>query len=196
MLGILTLVQGVLLAVIGTAFAQGPEHAVALGSPKLELTVMVVAAGLAAMSLGLLVSALVTNADRALSILPLILLVMYLLSGGPSDPHNRLVMGEVSYVNSVKWGFSGVASTSDLLALNKCVDGKTADVRAALANPALDPSEQIPPREQDDRCKALWAPTRGHWMLDLAALGVLFVVELAGAGAILLSRERRHGLAG
>ena len=51
-------------------------------------------AGLAAMALGLTVSAFARNGDRAASMLRLLLLVMYLLSGGPSDPHNLPGVGE------------------------------------------------------------------------------------------------------
>ncbi len=113
-LGVITVVQAAVLCVIATA-RQGSGWGAALFEPALlELTAAAALTGLAAMTLGLLLSALFRSADRAGAILPLVLLLQLLLSGGFQDIVNQPVLREASYATSTQWGFSAAAATVDL----------------------------------------------------------------------------------
>ena len=113
-LGVLTIVQATILVLLGTARQGGPDHGALLGSGQLELIVVAAGTGLAAMAIGLLISALVSNPDKALTILPVVLLAQFLLSGAFFNVANSPVLQPLSYVTSARWGFAAAASTVDL----------------------------------------------------------------------------------
>ena len=100
----LTIVQAIILVVIG--FARQPVHgsASALGSPELELVVDLAFAGLAAMSLGLLVSAMMRSADKAISVLILIVVGQLIMSIPLLQISSKPVLGQLSWLSSAKWG--------------------------------------------------------------------------------------------
>ncbi|MEQ1785869.1 MAG: ATP-binding cassette domain-containing protein [Acidimicrobiales bacterium] len=85
----------------------------ALSDPRLELVIGVVLAGLAAMALGLFTSAMVKSQDRALVLLPLILVTQVVLSLPflPSESQSLEVAGVAS---SARWGMATNASTVSL----------------------------------------------------------------------------------
>jgi ABC transport system ATP-binding/permease protein len=194
-LGMLTMLQGFLLVAIGTAASKGPAESVFKAlPPKIELAISISLAGIAAMALGLMISAFVKNGDRAAAALPLLLLIMYLFSGGPSDPHNFPGVGEVSYLNSAKWGMSAAAATADLQELNKCKNGRSAAIQGQLdlgakVTGGLDPREEPSQKEYDDLCKNLWTHTSQKLLADYLAL-VLMAVVLLGFSGYFLTRLR------
>lgn len=198
-LGTITFVHASILVVLATLFADGPTAGVMMPSaPLVELILTITLTGLAAMGIGLLVSAIVTNADKAMTALPVILLAMYLLSGGPSDPTNTPVLSQVSMLNSARWGLSASASSVDLPSLNKC-DGQARgpEARQYEAKTTADgePLEaaEIPPRKEwDDRCKRLWAHEPRVWWGSMTALGTILAATLTGAAVQLDSKQRRR----
>jgi hypothetical protein len=66
------------------------------------------------MSLGLVISAFVSNADKALTILPVILFAEFLLTGAVFNVRTTPGLDQLSYVTSARWGFAAAASTSNL----------------------------------------------------------------------------------
>ncbi|HKD96178.1 MAG TPA: ATP-binding cassette domain-containing protein, partial [Micromonosporaceae bacterium] len=113
-LGILTIVQAIILVLLSTARQGGPGAGALLGSGKLELMIVASVTGLAAMALGLMISALVSNPDKALTILPVVLLAQFLLSGAFFNVSGNVVLQPLSYLTSARWGFAASASTADL----------------------------------------------------------------------------------
>jgi hypothetical protein len=85
-----------------------------LSSGKVELFVVVAVTGLSAMALGLLVSSLVSNADKALTVLPVILFAQFLMTGAAFNLSRTPVLAQVSYLTSARWGYSASASTVNL----------------------------------------------------------------------------------
>jgi ABC transport system ATP-binding/permease protein len=193
-LGVLTFIQAAILAFLLSVGAGGNStlHRV-FGNSLVEMIVTTAITGLTAMAIGLFISALVTNVNKASSILPILLLIMYLMSGGPADPHNFPLAGEISYLNSAKWGLSALASSADLQTLNACEqekngNGKHVDPSVVAWEPGTN--------HVDDHCKELWDPNSRKLMASWLALGLIGAVALAGSGQILRRRERKHGLAG
>ena len=179
----ITVFQAVVLVALATARQGGPVDAVALGSPRLELIVVVALAGLAAMALGLLVSALATRLDRAMTVLPVLVIVQMILAMGGVFPDvvRQPVLKQLSYVAGTQWGFSAAASTtglSDLEPLNGLAE----------AVPTVDLSR--PQATSEGLVRALrghprWDHTLEAWVTSMLALAALTLARLVGAGLAL-----------
>ncbi len=185
-LGALTVVQSALLVALATARQRGPEEAVVLGWPLGELMAVVALAGVASMALGLLVSALSGSAERATSVLPILLIFQLVLSAGSVLPEivDKPVLREMSTVSSAQWGVAAAASTVDLNEL-QLFDERLRDLRtvdAADPLPALETLTREPEPEQR------WAHTASAWWTAVSALALLTVVPLA-ATVVVLRRD-------
>ena len=162
-LGVITVLQAALLVVIGTwKQTQFTDGVTPFGPVKVELFLAVALTGIAAMALGLMLSALVTTADKALTLLPVVLLGLFLLAGPLFNLTDRPGMRELSYVTATRWGFSALASTTDLEGIRGC---KPAD------------------------CQSSWNHTVGTWLANMAALAVLTTLSLFIASAALRRRD-------
>jgi ABC-type multidrug transport system ATPase subunit len=170
-LGLLTIVQAAILTLLGTARQGGPTHGALLGSGKLELIVVAALAGLAAMALGLMISALVNNPDKALTILPVVLLAQFLLSGAFFNVGNA-VLKPLSYVTSAHWGFAAAASTSSLQTMPVTTCGK----------PATEfPAGTRITTADDPVCDAFRKHSGPTWFFDCFMMGLLTVIPMFGA---------------
>jgi ABC transport system ATP-binding/permease protein len=175
-LSAITLLQAVVLVLIGTLRQGGSAGGTLLPSLRVELIVDIALAGLVAMSLGLLISALVSRADKALTLLPLLLVPQLVLSFPQLEVETKPVLNQLSYVASAQWGYAAMASTIDLnrLAYN--------DARA------VNPSIQGDP-ENASGSRVRWRHQPVEWALDVGALAVLFVAALGGAAVGLRRRD-------
>jgi hypothetical protein len=149
----ITVAQTTVLVLLGLS-RQGLSSDAALIEPAvIELVVGVGLTGVAAVSLGLCISALASTPDRAMGILPVILIFQLIVSGGFKEMPERPGLRELSYLSSAQWGFSAAAATVDLNALqilNDCLaevglltsrsealDKAASLARCALADPDL-----------------------------------------------------------
>jgi ABC-type multidrug transport system ATPase subunit len=164
LLGLLTIAQSAVLVFLGIARQGGPEHGSVLSSGQFELFAVVALAGLAAMALGLLISAFVSNADKALTILPVILFAQFLFTGSAFPVANTPGLAQASWLASAHWGYAAAASTADADRLQHTGCNKTA-----------------PQPRPGAKCDATQAHNAGAWSLDVAALGALTIVCVAGA---------------
>lgn len=160
-LGSLTLMQAALLVIVGTARQAGPADAVLLWPAKVELFALIAVCGLSALCLGLLVSAAVTSADKAMTVLPVMLFAQFLLAG-LIFPVATIGVQQLSWLVTARWGFAGVSSTARYTTLRLC-DAPTA---AGVV---------------DNDCSALWRHAAAPWMLSYVMLCVL------GAAALVLT---------
>ncbi len=168
----LTVLQALILVVVG--LSRQPVHgASALGSSTFELVVDVGLAGLAAMSLGLMVSAMMRSADKAISVLVLLVVAQLIMSIPVLQISDKPVLGQLSWLSSAKWGVDAVAST---VSLN--------DVQPSLDGP-----------------DAAWKHDAGTWLKDVTMLVVLTVAPLIATAWLLKRRDpslltRRRGAVG
>jgi ABC-type multidrug transport system ATPase subunit/pSer/pThr/pTyr-binding forkhead associated (FHA) protein len=165
LLGLLTIAQAAVLVFLGIVRQGGPGQGSVLSSGQFELFVDVGLAGLAAMALGLLISAFVSNGDKALTILPVILFAEFLFTGSAFPVNKTPGLEQASYLASAKWGYSAAASTAD------------ADVLLGTGCNDTSPRGPLP----GAKCDATQAHKAGTWYGDIAALGALSVVCVAGA---------------
>jgi ABC-type multidrug transport system ATPase subunit len=105
-LGPFTVIQAIIVVLIGFASQSGPS--------KLLLIVDAACTGLAAMALGLMVSAMMRSTDKALSVLLLVLVVELVMAMPILDIAHKAVLGEISWLSSARWGVDAVGSTVNL----------------------------------------------------------------------------------
>jgi len=165
LLGMLTIAQAAVLVFLGIVRQGGPGNGSVMSSGQIELFVDVALAGLAAMALGLLISAFVSNGDKALTILPVILFAEFLFTGSAFPVNKTPGLAQASYLASAKWGYSAAASTAD------------ADVLLGTGCNDTSPRGPLP----GAKCDATQAHKSGVWYGDVAALSALTVVCVAGA---------------
>jgi ABC-type multidrug transport system ATPase subunit len=184
--GVITIVQAVLIGVIGLARQNGPQDALVFGWAFGELLIVLMLCGLAAMALGLFVSAAVNTVDRAMTFLPVIFVLMMILAAGGIFPTfaSQLGLKQASYLASSNWGFNGVAASVNLNELN--VIG-----RVSSSNPVIDLSEMgtvietwLDPTGGPTR----QAHTAGAWAAANIALGTITIGFLLATALVL----RRH----
>jgi ABC transport system ATP-binding/permease protein len=116
-LGVLCGIQAVVFTLLSLLGRDAPDEALLLPSPMAEVVLAVVAVTLASMVVGLLISALVDNADRAMPLLVLVLMVQLVVSGGIFPVHDRVVLEQLAWLVPSRWAFAMGASTVDMNAL-------------------------------------------------------------------------------
>ncbi len=116
---------------------------------------------------GLLISAAVTTSDKATPLMAAVVASSLLLAGVLFDLRDKPGIRELSYLTSSRWGFAAAASSTNLkfLEVNQCHE---------------------PPHES---CDAAWAHKTSVWLTNLAGLGGIMVLGVAGAGYALRRRD-------
>lgn len=151
----ITTLQALILGFLGVAFRLPPDQYVLVPSPRLEVAIAVVAVTVVSMMIGLLISAMIGNADRGMPMLVLVVMAELVLCGGIFGVKGRIPLEQLAWLSPSRWAFSMAASTIDLNDLRR------------MSNAEVDP---------------LWDYTKGTWLLAVAACAVqavLLVILLA-----------------
>ncbi len=148
---VLAVMQAGLITVVFCAVPQrAPQRSVLLG-PELDLFAGLAALSIAAMTLGLLISALSTKLEHAVAIVTATSIAQIALNGVTSDLSQTSTQSLLAGLLPDRWGLAATAASVDLRGIEH-------------GNPALAGKD------------ALWTHTAGQWGVDLAALGALSVV--------------------
>lgn len=151
-LGAFTMVQAMVLVVVGT-LRQGQPNGSATFLPAMtEIFLIVATSGVSALSLGILLSAISPSADRAMTVLPVVLFSQLLLVG-LIFPVSKFGIQQVAWLTSAYWSFGGAASTIDFRSLYCSVNF-------------------------DADCVWLWGRSPFHWFVSMAVLCVLGMTAL------------------
>lgn len=110
-LGVLCLIQSALIVGVFAAAVGLPEEGV-LSAPFLELLVTTFLTALAASATGLFVSSLFTNADRAMTVAPILLMPQILFSGLVFKLDGATEM--ISWFAVCRWSVEGYGTAADL----------------------------------------------------------------------------------
>jgi ABC transport system ATP-binding/permease protein len=153
-LGIVVTVQSIVLTLLSTLGQPGPDDPILGGSTTLDLLLALIPITVASMAIGLSISALVTNSDRALPVLVVVIMAQLLLSGGLFPLHGRAGLEQLAWLSPARWGFGAGASLAGFGAL---------------------PSSNSDP---------LWKHTTGTFVFDIAMLLVITVAYIAGAALL------------
>lgn len=110
-LGLLCLLQSFLLLYIVGLKSGYPASGILL-PPFVELYISLVLTALGGLAMGLLVSSLAPNTDRAISIVPLLLIAQIIFAGNIFQLNG--MAGWVSYIMLARWGMMALGSTDNL----------------------------------------------------------------------------------
>jgi ABC-type multidrug transport system ATPase subunit len=177
-LGVVTIVQAVVLVAIATSRQGISGDGSLIGWPLGELMIVSALAGLAAMAVGLFISAAAGTTDRAITVLPIVLVLLLVLALGAVFPQigERPVLNQLGYLGSTQWGFAGMASTTDLNDL-QAVTGVLTRVDSIAVD---DPAPLFRAVHQGDRGDPRWDHDSGTWLTACGALlGLMLVAALA-----------------
>ena len=114
--GVVTL-QAMVLSLLALVGRKGARDPLILGSSLLEIALAVIVLTIVSAMLGLVISAWVSNADKAMPMLVLMIMVQLVFSGGLVPLGGRPGLEQVSYVVPARWGFAMAASTVDIHSL-------------------------------------------------------------------------------
>ena len=113
-LTVLTTIQALILGFLGTAFRPPPDQSVLIPWPRLELALAVVAVTVVSMLIGLLISAMIGNADRGMPLLVGVIMAELVLCGGIFGVNGRIPLEQLAWLSPSRWAFAMGASTVDL----------------------------------------------------------------------------------
>jgi hypothetical protein len=157
-LGVISIVQSVILVLIGLIGRPLPHQGALSGFPLGEILIAVVILSLASMSLGLLISALVSTSEKTMPFLVLLTIVQVILSGGVVPVVGKAGLSQLAWIAPSRWGFGAMAATAHLNVLEGPTPGSTT---------------RIAPFD------AAWESNAGTWLRDMGlviALGIIFAV--------------------
>ncbi|GAA3459473.1 ATP-binding cassette domain-containing protein [Saccharothrix longispora] len=158
-----SVVQTALVVGIFLLSKPGPAHAVTGLPPGFELFWDLTATSVAAMSLGLLVSALCRELKQAVTLTSLTIIAQVALNGVTTDLSASPIVNAIAALLPARWGLAAAASTVDL---------RTMTVNA--------PADE------------LWRHDTAQWATDLGALGLSSAV-FVGLAVIVLDHRLRRG---
>jgi ABC-type multidrug transport system ATPase subunit/pSer/pThr/pTyr-binding forkhead associated (FHA) protein len=190
-LGSVTVAQAAVLVWVGALRQGGAGHGALLPDLRLELWVAISAAGLAAMGLGLLISAAVSRADKALTLLPLLLVPQLVLASADLRVQDKPVLNQLSYISSAQWGYAAAASTINL---NQLVYDRAASLDPRVS-PNADPDHASAAlvaqlrHSTNIKIRVRWRHDRATWTADVGILLAFFLLELLLAGLALRRRD-------
>jgi len=182
-LGTVTVVQSAVLVAIATSRQGSPGDGALTGWPLGELMLVGALAGLAAMATGLFISAAAGTTDRAVTLLPIVLVFLLVLALGSVFPliGKRPVLNQLGYVASTQWAFAGFASTVDLNDL-QAVSGVLTRVESVRVD---NPEPLFRAVGKGDRGDPRWDHDTGAWLTACGALLGLTLVPALAAGLAL-----------
>ncbi|GAB3124807.1 FHA domain-containing protein [Streptomyces calidiresistens] len=162
-LGMVTIIQGVILATICFAPRELPEQGVLfVESPAVEMTIVITVLGITSMMIGLVISSVVRTSEMTMPLLVMICVVQLVFTGVLFQVAGKPGLEQVAWLMPSRWGLAGVGSTADL---NTLMGHRQ--------------------RGETDR---LWDHEAAVWILDVGMLAVISV----GCAFLVLRFLRRH----
>ncbi len=186
-LGTLTVAQCAVMALLALAREGSHDQGSLLGSALPELVGAAILAGICGMALGLLISALASTADQAMTVLPVVLLLEMLLAMGGLFPDviNKPGLKQLSYAASTQWSFAAAASSVDLGRM-QALDTVGRDAPTIRLDDPISEFKSLATSLQD---AASWEHEPGAWLKDV---GILVLIAGLAILAAALALRRRH----
>jgi ABC transport system ATP-binding/permease protein len=142
-LGAICGVQAALFSAVSMAGKPAPDAAVVLSSGRAEIVLAVIAVTWVAVGAGLVISALIPNADRGMPLLVLLVMLQVVLCGGLMSLPGQVGLEQLSWLVPARWAYAMGASTVGL--------------------------NRVPGAMHD----SLWEHTPRAWTLDMLSLGAI-----------------------
>ncbi|GLY87709.1 FHA domain-containing protein [Actinoallomurus iriomotensis] len=148
-LGVITIGQGIVLTLVAMLGVNMRDKGV-VTSPMPELIVAVALLSFTAMTLGLLISAIVKTSEMTMPLLVLTTLVQIVFCGALVHLDGKAVLEEIAWIVPARWAFAAMAGTLDISFLLPHKHGESPD--------------------------PLWKQQFSTWLLDMGMMVVLTVV--------------------
>ncbi|MEU1914053.1 ABC transporter ATP-binding protein/permease [Streptomyces massasporeus] len=162
-LGMITVLQGLLVGVIGFSSREIPEEGLVFGGATLvELSVPIMALGFTSMMFGLIISSLVKTAEKTMPLLVMFAIIQVVFTGCLFTLHGSIGVNQFSFLMPSRWAVAAAGATLDF--------------------------NKIAPPETAGDTDPLWEHTVGAWAMDMGALLVLGVI----CGFFVARFLRRH----
>ncbi|MFI7142702.1 FHA domain-containing protein [Streptomyces massasporeus] len=162
-LGMITVLQGLLVGVIGFSSREIPEEGLVFGGATLvELSVPIMALGFTSMMFGLIISSLVKTAEKTMPLLVMFAIIQVVFTGCLFTLHGSIGVNQFSFLMPSRWAVAASGATLDF--------------------------NKIAPPETAGDTDPLWEHTVGAWAMDMGALLVLGVI----CGFFVARFLRRH----
>ncbi|MFD6168613.1 ABC transporter ATP-binding protein/permease [Streptomyces coeruleorubidus] len=162
-LGMITVLQGLLVGVIGFSSREIPEEGLVLGSATLvELSIPIMALGFTSMMFGLIISSLVKTAEKTMPLLVMFAIIQVVFTGCLFTLHGSIGVNQFSFLMPSRWAVAASGATLDF--------------------------NKISPPETAGDTDPLWEHTVGAWAMDMGALLALGVI----CGFFVARFLRRH----
>lgn len=160
---VIALAQGAIAAGVFVWWRNSPEHAVTGMPSAVELMCGLMATSVAAMSLGLLISACCKDLKIAVTVTSLVVVAQVALNGVTTSLAEGGFTALAAKILPARWGLAATASTVDLNAISP-----------------------VAAQQPDD----VWDHTCGRWLADLGWLGLLTVL-FTWLAVVVLNRRLR-----
>ncbi len=149
-LGVISALQAVLLVIVGLAGTKFPARGAFLPIPLLEVMISVALVGVVSMVIGLLVSSMVSTAERAMPLVFLLVMVQVVTTGGIFSVHGKAVIEQIAWFTPSRWGFAANAATVNLNQIGGFAAAHNSD--------------------------PIWNHDASAWLTDVIAMALLFVL--------------------
>ncbi|WP_345674319.1 FHA domain-containing protein [Yinghuangia aomiensis] len=166
-LGAIAALQGAALTAVALAGKKLPDKGVVM-PPMVEIGIAVILSAVAAMALGLVISALVSTPELTMPLLVVVAIIQVVLCGALFPLNGAPVIEQVSWLAPARWAFSAAAGTVDAI------------FQAPMKNGSKGPD----PR---------WKHEASVWYTNIAILGVQIVVYAGLAMAMLRRLDPKVG---
>jgi len=178
---LITVVQSIPFTVIALAGRQPPSH-LALGNTLLECMLAVFIVGFASGMVGLVISALVDNADKTMPLMVLITMVQLVFSAGIVPVTGKAGLEQVAYVSPARWGFAALASDADFNVIQRAGNTRPKTVEGKVV-----PNETVPVNPQAPSHDRMFDHTNKQYVMDIGG-GLVVTIAYIGITAVLLRR--------
>jgi hypothetical protein len=163
-LGTVTVLQGLMVGLIGFSSRKIPAQGVILGNATLfELCLPIMALGFTSMMFGLVISSLVKTAEKTMPLLVMFAIIQVVFTGCLFTLNGTVGVNQFSYLMPSRWAVAAAGAT-------------------------LDFNNIAPNTDDPTKTDALWNHTAAAWTMDMIALIVLGVV----CGFLVARFLRRH----
>ena len=175
--GVLTLVTVAQSVVMTTVALTGssPHGRFLTGSAMLDLMIVISLVAVTSAMMGLVISALVDNADKTMPLLVLLAMAQLIFTGGLMPVAGRIGLEQAAYLFPARWGYAATASVGNLISIQD------------LGNARLNPGSVADP---------LWKHTAATYLTDIAGLATIALLCVLLTALLLRRldpRVIRHG---
>ncbi|MEU9502039.1 FHA domain-containing protein [Streptomyces sp. NPDC048196] len=114
-LGVVTAVQGVIIAAIGFSTRNMPTEGLILPkAPAVEMALAIIALGFTSMMFGLIISALVKTAEKTMPLLVMFAIVQVVFTGVLFQLFDTLGVAQVAWLMPSRWAVAAMGATADM----------------------------------------------------------------------------------